>query len=474
MRAAKPSIVIGVIVALAFSTVAVAGALISGASGNVIRLSSPPSSVAVNALEDGTNAVTFDERRAVTLTAAVVVDAIDPGTYTVNSTPANKVAAGRVVDSNLIHSDPPAGGTVRRTGSVTFATDIVGVISSTDRLGTTDASLGAPGTTYAGKTKFRGLEPDSASGQDTFTISADRRTVSIDVRTTSVVDDIRVLTKHVDSLSAAIFDTPDPVTAGNDVQYTIVVTNAAYSNATNASVTFSWSPGTFKSATAPNGCTSTSTTATCAVGNLAPGANAIAKVVVTTPSSVPESGTIDTTALPSPGSNVTATESTAVEAPSPGVSKGFVGPGGSIETDGDDPATVTLPPTGPGAPILITQGPGTFCDGPCSGTATEISDFPGYSDPSNPIRLHLVYTFPSSPTSLTDAATAFGATIYKNDDPGHPSVGVPVADCAAPGSGNATPHPCVDAHTITQPSSNSFVVTFDILYLSGDPRFAKR
>ena len=408
MRAAKPSIVIGVICALAFSTVAVAGALISGTSGTVIRLSSPPPSVAVNALEDATNAVTFGERSAVTLTSAVVVDAIEPGTYTINSTPANKVPAGRVVDSHLIHSDPPAGGTVRRTGSVSFATDIVGVISSTDRLGSTDASLGAPGTTYAGKNKFRGLEADSASGPDTFTISADRRSVSIDLRTTSVIDDIRVLTKHVDSLSAAIFDTPDPVTAGNDVQYTIVVTNAAYSSATNASVTFSWSPGTLKSATAPNGCTTTSTSATCGVGTLAPGANAIAKVIVTTPSTVPASGRIDTTALPSPGSNFATNESTTVEEPTPGVSKGFVSPGESIETDGDNPARIQLPNTGSGAPILITQGPGSFCNGPCSGPATDISSFPGYDDPNHPIHLTLTYTFPDSPTSLTDAATAFG------------------------------------------------------------------
>ena len=72
------------------------------------------------------------------------------------------------------------------------------------------------------------------------------------------------------------------------------------------------------------------------------------------------------------------------------------------------------------------------------------------------------------------AATAFGSTIYKNDDPGNPSVGVPVAYCTAFGSGVAVPHPCVDARSIVQPTPNSFVVTFEIVYLSGDPSFGRR
>ena len=179
-------------------------------------------------------------------------------------------------------------------------------------------------------------------------------------------------------------------------------------------------------------------------------------------------------AVASPGTNIATTESTAVEEPSPGVSKGYVGPGGSIETGGDDPARVQLPNTGPGAPILLTQGPGSFCNGPCSGLATDISSFPGYDDPNHPIHLTLTYTFPDSPTSLTDAATAFGSEIYKNDDPSHPDVGVTVPLCDVQGSGIASPHACVDGHTITQPTPNSFVVTFEILYLSGDPRMARR
>jgi hypothetical protein len=151
-----------------------------------------------------------------------------------------------------------------------------------------------------------------------------------------------------------------------------------------------------------------------------------------------------------------------------------VSPGGSITTSGDDPATLSLPNTGNGAAVVITQGDGSFCDGPCEGTTTTINDFPGYSDPNAPIELELAFTFPDSPTSLFDAATAFGQSIYKNDDPLNPNVGTIVPTCATPGAGVAIPHPCVDGKNITQPSPNTFVVSFKILYISGDPKFGRR
>src|SRR6185312_15148144 len=150
---------------------------------------------------------------AVTLTSAMNVDGSDPGTYTTFVT-RGKIPAGTIVDSHLVHSDPPARSTTPgRTGSVTFPTDVIGIVGSTARLAATDSTLGAPGTTYAGSVKYRGLEADSNGRPDTVTISADRRTVSIDFRTTSVIDDLRIITRHVDSLATAITDTPDPVTA---------------------------------------------------------------------------------------------------------------------------------------------------------------------------------------------------------------------------------------------------------------------
>ena len=106
--------------------------------------------------------------------------------------------------------------------------------------------------------------------------------------------------------------------------------------------------------------------------------------------------------------------------------------------------------------------------------ATTISDFPGYDDPNHPIRLRLTFTFNGEGDNLTAAADAYGSTIYKNNDPMNPTVGTVVPFCSTVGAGVAVPHPCIDAHTISQPTFNSFVVTFDILYLSGDPTFARR
>ncbi len=591
MRSSKGFLALCAVVAMVVSSVAVGGALISGSAGKVIRLSSAPASVKLNALQNATNTYAFDEQQGATLTSAIAVDAIDPGTYGSFPSGSATIPAGTLVSSHLIHSDIPFRRfTARRTGSVTFANDIIGVVASTDKLAASD-TLGATGTLYAGTTQWRGLE-SSENGfpaiGDNFTISADRRTVSFDINT-YVMDEIRVITNHGNPLVTSITDTPDPVQAGNDVTYTVTVTNTGASAATNVAVQDQFPGATFVSATASGGCTGT-TTVTCSLGTIAAGGSAVATIVVTSPSTVPPSGnivntassppgqdpvstettvvvlpeltttisdspdpvtagndvqytltvtnngiasvanahvvdtlppgttlfsapascsgtgpvdcalgalgvgasavvklvvtspatvpaggTITNTAVASPGDNSTASQTTTVEAPTDGVAKGFVSPGGSLTIPGNDPATLSLPDTGDGAPVVITQGNGTFCGGPCDGTTTTISEFTGYNDPNEPIHLELVYTFPASdPNSLTNAATAFGQQIYKNTDPGQPNVGSVVAACTAPGSGNAFPSPCVDGKSISQPAPNSFVVKFQIVYLSGDPKFGRR
>ena len=482
MRISKKSqkaVLVGAVVALVTSMAAVSGALISGTGGSVIKLNPAPASVALNALENKTSAVTFDEQQGVTLAAPVAVDAINPGTYNSFTSAIGTIPAGTVVDSHLIHSDlTSSGSTIRRAGSVTFKGDILGVVAGASRLAASDSALGAVGTTYAGTYRWRGLEGGAENGaylntQDKVTISADRRTLSF-VLQTYVIDEVRVVTEHTNSLTTSITDSPDPVTAGNDVQYTLTVTNTGSGSIPDAHVIDTLPPGTtFVSGSSSGGCTGTGPV-DCSVGPLAVGESATAYVVITSPATVPDGGTITDTAVGAPGANTSAGQTTTVEAAVPGVSKGYVSPGGSIDIGGTDPAGLTLPNTGPGAPVLITQGDGTFCNGPCAGPVTTISPFDGYTDPNNPIRLTLTYNFPDSPTSLTDAALAFGSTIYKNTDPLNPGVGVPVPFCTTVGAGVADPHPCIDGHTITQPSPNSFTVTFVILYLSGDPSYGRR
>ena len=593
MRSSRALLALGGAIVMAASTIAVAGALISSSSVGVITLSSPPASVAPNALEHATATFAFDERQGITLSEAVAIDGASPGTYTRFPMGSATLPIGTRVDSHLIHGDVTRTRFTRhRTGSVTFADDILGVIASTARLAASDTQLGAPGTVYAGTSStWRGLETVENNNVlgDKYTISSDRRTVSFDINTT-VMDEMRVVTRATNRLVTTITDGPDPVQAGSDVTYHVTVTNNATLAAANVSVADAFPGATLVSASSSGGCTGT-TSVICALGSIPGGASATATIVVTSPATVPVSGQIVNTAsappgeapavsepttvvspvldvtiadspdpvtagndvqytlivtnngiapvadahvldtLPAgtslvtafapnscsgtapvdcslgalivggsaqatlvvtspatvpaggsmtnaasatPGSNAAVNETTAVEAPSPGVSKGFVSPGGSITIPGPNPATVTLPDSGPGAPIVITQGDGSFCDGPCSGPATTVSDFPGYDDPAHPIRLRLTFTFNGEGDNLTAAADAYGSTIYKNNDPMQPNVGTVVPFCSSIGAGVAVPHPCIDAHTIQQPTFNSFVVTFDILYLSGDPTFARR
>ena len=231
---------------------------------------------------------------------------------------------------------------------------------------------------------------------------------------------------------------------------------------------------------------------TCSLGTLAPSGSAAATLVVKTASIVPSGGVITDTATATPGSNNVASVDTTVGAASPGSASGFVPPGGSIDTGGNNPAHLTLPNTGPGAAITITQQPtgNTFCNGPCNGTATFISDFGGYPDPLHPINLKLTFSDSGLIPALKDYAFS---TIYKVRD--NQVVGVPVPDCRdnpnwtraqklfaalrrllrlGTQSGIANPAPCVDSRSITRVSNTLYKVTFEILYVSDDGGFARR
>jgi len=591
LRHSRKIFVAGLSAVLAISTASVAAALITGSSGSVIKLAAAPASVKLNALENATSTVAFDERQGVTLASAVAVDAVNPGTFSSFPSGTATVAAGTVVDSHLIHSDIPSRSyTSRRNGTVTFATNIVGVIASTSRLAASDAALGAPGTLYAGTTTWRGLEGSGGesgdSNGDKFTISADRKSISFDIRTL-VMDEIRVLTGP--SLSTTIADNADPVQAGDNIAYTINVTNNGTSAATGVQLTDSFPGATYVSATAPGTCTPSGTTVTCGLGTIAAGGTAAVVVTVTSPASVPAAGTtltntatapaatgtavstttlvlpppslttaitdsphnvtvdnnvqykvtvtnsgasavsgaqvvdtlpagttvvaselpancsdasgtvtctlgnipvggsVDTfivakvpgsagnivnSAIASPGpTNTAGTVTTIVEAVTDGVSKGFVLPGGSLTITGDNPATVTLPNVpGDGVPIEITQGSGTFCPSGCTGPATTISDFAGFTDPANPIKVELNFLYPDTNAGLTQAALDFNnAIIYKDDG----STVTPLTTCTTPG--NSNPGACVDGRAISHVTSPTagYLTTYTVLYLSGDPRFAK-
>jgi hypothetical protein len=115
----------------------------------------------------------FDEAQNVLLAAPLTAD--------VGTSP---IPAGTTVSSHYIFFDP--GPTEQVIGTVTFDSDIIGIMTSTATLAASDF-LAAPGVNYLGSTS-RGLEAG-----DSVTISAANQ-ILVDVVASSPGDYVRVLT----------------------------------------------------------------------------------------------------------------------------------------------------------------------------------------------------------------------------------------------------------------------------------------
>ncbi len=171
----------------------VANALIATVSGNLIKIN-PPANASENVLTHPTSVLTWEERQGVTLASPLRVDIIGPGTYDQGSDLLNAtIPTSTRVDSHILHSDKPTGsGTTLRTGTITFPTNILGVIVGAAKLNDSDI-LGSPGTIYPGSGSQRGLE---FGGNDDIVILPNLRTVQFGLNTVNNVDNIRVVTRH--------------------------------------------------------------------------------------------------------------------------------------------------------------------------------------------------------------------------------------------------------------------------------------
>src|SRR5258708_32912148 len=137
----------------------------------------------------------FNERRGVSLsTTGVAVDATAVGTYSsVASLTPGTISAGTLVDSYYLHADPVGASQnvgQLEAGEVTFPTNVLGLIVLQPRLSASDAAGGAPGTSYP--PGGRALEVGSPT--DTAILSADRRTVTLHVSTSTESDYVPVVT----------------------------------------------------------------------------------------------------------------------------------------------------------------------------------------------------------------------------------------------------------------------------------------
>ena len=164
----------------------------------VVERISPPASVKLDKLTSNTCVRLFDERQNLKLDKTLKVDISKPGTYDEprDLTPLS-IPAGTFVDSHFLHADNIGQAKIRLIGSVTFDTDILGVVVTDGNLDKSDW-VGSPSTAYPAKLNLRGLEltgPPS-NGGDLVTISPDRRTITFNVGFSSVLDSIRVLTAN--------------------------------------------------------------------------------------------------------------------------------------------------------------------------------------------------------------------------------------------------------------------------------------
>lgn len=132
----------------------------------------------------------FLERQHVALHEDVPLDAAATGRYAAGEPADDVAAAGTVVDVYLVHYAP----TSRRgqtRGVVRFPAPIIGVLYTSKRLNETNSTLGA-GCTLRCRHPERGLEMAPNRNSDVFTISRDRRTLTVRCRAESI-DQLRVL-----------------------------------------------------------------------------------------------------------------------------------------------------------------------------------------------------------------------------------------------------------------------------------------
>ncbi|MCC6271276.1 MAG: T9SS type A sorting domain-containing protein, partial [Microbacteriaceae bacterium] len=152
-------------------------------------------SLAEGMAESADTLIVLKERGGLQLAAGdtVRLQVSEPGvvSFAGEFTPA-ELGPGTWLNSHVLHLDPPGAGEARAAGSVTFDTNVLGLIVTSGGLDSSQALLHAPGLDY--QPGDRGLEFAGGAEGDTIALSADRRTVTLSVAASSQIDEVRVIT----------------------------------------------------------------------------------------------------------------------------------------------------------------------------------------------------------------------------------------------------------------------------------------
>ncbi|MEM8863982.1 MAG: hypothetical protein AAGF31_00360 [Planctomycetota bacterium] len=158
--------------------------------GQIVYRETHPASLGYRAFVEDDLINLFLESHRLKLPHDVMLNLVDTGWYDQLGDAAGFAKAGQEVDCYLLHSSPQRRRHVVR-GTVKFPRRIVGVICETDRLNATNSSLGSAWS-LACMHPERGMESAPDLSSDIISISPDRRTLSVVMRTESI-DQLRVL-----------------------------------------------------------------------------------------------------------------------------------------------------------------------------------------------------------------------------------------------------------------------------------------
>jgi hypothetical protein len=148
----------------------------------------------------------YRERAGFTTGSSIPVDFKNVGLYNALSalpSPQPSVASGTAVNSYIIHSDPPSDAIVRRAVTIGFTTPILGVqVVRTTLQESQSTQLQAAGVNYPlnASSLELSLRPDHVAD---YARLINNRTLSVAFKTSTQVDEVRVITAATTSTSSA-------------------------------------------------------------------------------------------------------------------------------------------------------------------------------------------------------------------------------------------------------------------------------